>query len=126
MIDDTTLAEVLHPDSPHHRANGKFAPGNQAGKGFGRPRRSQEEQMLAAIKSSMPAERIEATIDEALQIARSSGSWRGLMSVVEFCAAYGLGKPIARIETGGSGLAAVLAELGDDDAGDDYEEDDGD
>ena len=124
MIDNTTLAEVLHPDSPHHRANGKFAPGNQAGKGFGRPKRTQEEQMLTAIKASMPPEKIAATIDEALEIARSSGSWRGLMSVVEFAAAYGLGKPIARVETGGSGLAQVLAELSyDDDTGDYGEED---
>ena len=117
------IDEVLTPD---RNGKGRFQPGNQAGRGYGRPKRSQEEAMLSAIKSSMPPERIEATIDEALRIARSSGSWRGLMSVVEFCAAYGLGKPIARIETGGSGLAAVLAELGDDDAGDDYEEDDGD
>ena len=124
MIDDTTLAEVLHPDSPHHRANGKFAPGNQAGKGFGRPRRSQEEQLLTAIKASMPPERIQATLAEALQIARSTNSWRGLLAVSEFAANYALGKPVARVESGGGGLAAVLAELSyGDDTGDDDDDD---
>lgn len=114
------IDEVLTPDRD---GKGRFQPGNTAGKGFGRPKRSQEEQMLTAIKASMPPEKIAATIDGALQIARSTNSWRGLMTVVEFAAAYGLGKPVARIESGGGGLAQVLAELGDDDAGDDYEED---
>ena len=117
------IDEVLTPD---RNGKGRVQPGNQAGRGYGRPKRSAEEAMLSAIKASMPPERIQATIDEALQIARSSGSWRGLMSVVEFAAAYGLGKPIARVETGSGGLAQVLAELGDDDTGDDDEEDDGD
>ena len=124
---DSTLTAVLTPDKGERDpGTGRFQPGNQAGRGYGRPKRSQEEQMLTAIKASMPPERIQATLAEALEIARSSGSWRGLMSVVEFCAAYGLGKPIARIETGGSGLAQVLAELGDDDTGDDDDENDGD
>ena len=119
---DSTLTAVLTPDKGERDpGTGRFQPGNQAGRGYGRPKRSQEEQMLTAIKASMPPERIQATLAEALEIARSSGSWRGLMSVVEFCAAYGLGKPIARIESGGGGLAAVLAELGYDD--DDAEND---
>ena len=110
MIDDT-LKEVLHPDSPNHRANGQFAPGNRAGVGYGRPRRSQEQQMLEAIRATMPPERIEATVAEALEIARSTNSWRGIMDVVRFCAEYSLGKPTVRVEQGGGGLAEVLAEL---------------
>jgi len=43
---------------------------------------------------------------------RSTNSWRGIMSVVEFAAAYSLGKPIACIEQSSGGLASVLAELG--------------
>jgi hypothetical protein len=34
------------------------------------------------------------------------------MAVVEFAAAYSLGKPIARIEQASNSLANVLAELG--------------
>jgi len=112
MIDEQTLTEILHPNSPDHRANGKFAPGNQAGVGHGRPKRSQEEAMLTAIKATMPPERIEATINEALEIARSTNSWRGIMAVVEFSAAYSLGKPIARIEQNSGGLMQLAEELG--------------
>ena len=113
------IDEVLTPD---RNDKGRFQPGNQAGKGHGRPKRSAEEQMLTAIKASMPPERIEATLAEALSIARSTNSWRGLLAVSEFAANYALGKPVARVESGG--LAAVLAELGyDDDTGDYSEED---
>jgi hypothetical protein len=68
--------------------------------------------MLASIRASMPPERIEATIAEALEIARATNSWRGIMAVVEFSAAYSLGKPIARIEQGGGGIRGIMAELG--------------
>ena len=125
---DSTLTAVLTPDKGERDpGTGRFQPGNQAGRGYGRPKRSQEEQLLTAIKASMPPERIQATLAEALQIARSTNSWRGLLAVSEFAANYALGKPVARVESGGGGLAAVLAELddiGDDD--DDDEEDDGD
>jgi hypothetical protein len=107
MID--SLNAVLTPDRDDR---GRFAPGNNAGVGHGRPRRSQEEAMLAAIKSSMPPERIEATIAEALEIARATNSWRGIMAVVEFAASYSLGKPIARIEQGSGGIRDIMAELG--------------
>ena len=115
------IDEVLTPD---RNGKGRFQPGNQAGRGYGRPKRSQEEAMLSAIKSSMPPERIQAVLAEALQIARSTNSWRGLLAVSEFAANYALGKPVARVESGGGGLAAVLAELSyGDDTGDDDDDD---
>jgi len=113
MFDDEHLADILHPDKPNHRADGRFAPGNKAGVGHGRPKRSQEEAMLQAIKASMPPEKIEATIAEALELARNTNSWRGLMAVCEFAANYSLGKPTQRIEQNSGGLADVLAQLQD-------------
>ena len=122
---DSTLTAVLTPDKGERDpGTGRFQPGNQAGRGYGRPKRSQEEAMLSAIKSSMPPERIQAVLAEALQIARSTNSWRGLLAVSEFAANYALGKPVARVESGGGGLAAVLAELSyGDDTGDDDDDD---
>jgi hypothetical protein len=112
MFDDKLLQEVLHPDSPDHRANGKFAKGNQAGKGHGRPPKVREAEVLDAINSAMPKERITELLNEMIDIARLQKSWRGIASALDFCAAYQIGKPIARVEQGSGGIRSVMAELG--------------
>lgn len=99
---DEKMNEVLTPDvTPHptsslHLTNGKFAPGNPGGPG--RPPRTQEQEMLATIKATMTPAKIEETIQRALQLAEETKSWRGYLAILEFCAAYTLGRPAIRIE----------------------------
>lgn len=99
---DEKMSEVLtpnvtpHPTSNLHLANGKFAPGNPGGPG--RPPRTQEQQMLDTIKATMPPARIEAAIQRALELAEETKSWRGYLAVLEFAAAYTLGRPAIRLE----------------------------
>lgn len=110
LLTGTADAE-RHPTSPLHMANGKFAPGNPGGPG--RPTRTQEQQMLDTIRATMPPEKIEATIQRALELAEVTQSWRGYMAVLEFVAAYTLGKPISRVEESGDSLEVFLARLRD-------------
>lgn len=109
---DKTFEEVMHPDSPHHRANGKFAPGNQAGKGHGRPPKQREAEVLHAINAAMPPERITKLLDQMITIATETNSWRGIAQALEFCAAYQIGKPIQRMQQESSGIVDIMAELG--------------
>ena len=76
--------------------SGKFLPGNSGGPG--RPKREHETAVLDALRGSFPPERLIAVLEDALQIAQSQNSARGMLAVVEFIAGYALGKPIARVE----------------------------
>ena len=105
------IDEALTPD---RNGNGRFQPGNQAGKGHGRPPKVREQEVLDAINSAMPKERITELLNTMIDIARAQKSWRGIASALDFAAAYQIGKPIARIQQGEGGLAQVLAELGAD------------
>lgn len=97
----------------HNPTNGRFQPGNKAGVGHGRPPRAKEEEMLAAIKDTFSAEELRAVLREALEIARSTQSARGLLAVAEFCANYSLGKPATTIiSKPATKFEELLAKLG--------------
>lgn len=57
---------------------------------------------------------MEAVIAEALQLARDTRSWRGLLEVVQFAASYGAGKPTQKTVTTDGNLETLLAALAND------------
>ena len=93
--------------------HGRYQPGH-ALPGPGRKPRSVEAAYLAAIKDSLPPEEVEAIIREALQLARDTRSWRGLLEVVSFAVSYGAGKPQQKVVTQDGNLDLLLAALADD------------
>ena len=98
------------PENNGRDDSGRFAPGNPGGPG--RPSQRQEVAMVNAIKATMPPERIQHTLEQALQMAFDANSWRGVMAVVEFAANYTVGKPVQRIQQESSGVVGILGELG--------------
>jgi hypothetical protein len=75
----------------------------------GRPP-SPTQAYIDAIKAEYPPEMLTGMMKEAYDVAKSSNSWRGMVAVAEFMAAYGLGKPVKRVESSGdSSLADLLA-----------------
>lgn len=92
---------------------GRLLPGHHS-PGPGRPPRSVEAAYLQAIKDSLPPDEVAATIREALQLARDTRSWRGLLEVVSFAVSYGAGKPLQKVVTADSNLDMLLAVLQDD------------
>ena len=77
---------------------GRFVAGHP-GTSPGRPRREQERMILDAIANALSAEEIENAIRVALQLAIQQKSTRGIVSVLELCAAYAIGRPTVRVET---------------------------
>lgn len=78
-------------------ATGKFLPGHQQ-PGPGRPTRQHEEEVLAAIRSSFPPDRIVAMLEEAYQIAKATNSARGIVAVVTDILDRTVGKPTPKPE----------------------------
>ena len=76
--------------------SGKFLTGNSGGPG--RPTRAHETAVLDALRGSFPPERLIAALEDALQIAQSQNSARGMLAVVEFIASYVIGKPVPHVE----------------------------
>src|SRR5690349_17781241 len=78
---------------------GRFQPGhNQPGPG--RPKRETEAAILTAITDALSPEEITEAIKEALRLAKEQKSARGIVAVIELAAAYGIGKPLQRVERG--------------------------
>lgn len=76
---------------------GRFQPGhNQPGPG--RPSRQHEEEVLAAIRSSFPPDRIVGMLEEAYTIAKATNSARGIVSVVTDILDRTVGKPTPKPE----------------------------
>ena len=92
---------------------GRLLPGHHS-PGPGRPTRAVEKQYLDAIKASLPPDQVEAIITEALDLARQTRSWRGLLECVAFAVSYGAGKPAQKIVQSDSSLADLMAYLADD------------
>ena len=92
---------------------GRLLPGHRS-PGPGRPTRAVEKQYLDAIRQSLPPDQVETIITEAIELARQTRSWRGLLEVVQFAVAYGAGKPMQKIVTADSNLDMLLAALQDD------------
>lgn len=78
-------------------ATGKFLPGHQQ-PGPGRPTRQHEEEVLAAIRSSFPPDRIVAMLEEAYQIAKATNSARGIIAVTTDILDRTVGKPTPKPE----------------------------
>ena len=96
-------------------SDGRFVVGHPGGPG--RKPRAQEQAALSAINSVMKPETIEALLQEALQLARETRSWRGTLACVELALAYQLGKPTQRInvsetQTPADWLQALLDDVG--------------
>lgn len=107
----SVIPSPVRADKPSHRADGTFAPGNSAG---GRKPKAVERAYLDAIRQALPPEHMEAVIAEALQLARDTRSWRGLLEVVQFAASYGAGKPTQKTVTTDGNLETLLAALASD------------
>jgi hypothetical protein len=80
--------------------------------GPGRPKAVDNREYIAAIKQGFPPERIVELLNEAIDIACRTHSWRGVVAAAEFAAAYSLGKPKQTIQaTGNDSLAELLANV---------------
>lgn len=110
-IDEIDTTGLVRADKPSHTVAGKFAPGNSVG---GRKPKAVEKAYLDAMQAAMPPERIEQLLGEALELARSTRSWRGIVEVVQLAMAYGAGKPVSKTVHTDGNLAELLAALQDD------------
>jgi hypothetical protein len=89
---------------------GRLLPGHSI-KG-GRKTKEQELGMLAAITEAIPLDQIPVYMQMAMDIAVSNRSSKGIMQVLEFQAAYGIGRPTIKIErVEGDPISAALEEL---------------
>jgi hypothetical protein len=80
--------------------------------GPGRPKMVDNREYISAIKQGFPPERIVELLNEAIDIACRTHSWRGVVAAAEFAAAYSLGKPKQTIQaTGNDSLADLLANV---------------
>lgn len=81
--------------------------------GPGRPKRTQEQrEYIAAIKAGFPPEKVLDLMRQALDLAIGTNSWRGVLAVVEFAAAYSLGKPKQQVQVSdGASLSDLLAQV---------------
>jgi hypothetical protein len=98
---------------PGRAPNGQILPGTVI-PGVGRKPKAVEKAYLDAIRNALPPEQMESVIAEALQLARDTRSWRGLLEVVQFAASYGAGKPTQKMVTTDGNLEQLLAALSSD------------
>ncbi len=90
--------------------NGRFLPGH-AQPGPGRPARAHEQQVLEAIRSHFPPDKIVGLLQEALDIARSTKSARGIVAVVTDVLDRTIGKPVQKVEEQGDKLDEFILQL---------------
>lgn len=93
--------------------HGRFLPGS-AQPGAGRKPKAVERLYLDAVRDALPPEEIGRVLTEALELARETRSWRGMVEVVELALSYGAGKPMQKVVTADSNLEQLLAVLQDD------------
>ena len=93
--------------------HGRFLPGS-AQPGAGRKPKAVERAYIDAVRNAVPPDELESLIKEALESARSTKSWRGIVEVVELVMAYGAGKPQQKVVTQDGNLDLLLAALQDD------------
>ncbi len=77
----------------------RFQPGNPGGPG--RPKKETERAYLDAVLRALPPEQV---VDVLHGLLTDAKSWRARFSAVELILAYGLGKPVQRTESEGSGV----------------------
>ncbi len=104
-------AQPTHPTYTNHVVTGKFALGNKASAGKGRPKKEQETAVLVAINQVAPPERIAHAIDQMFLLAEQHGSWKAYDAAVTLALNYQLGRPTARVEQSGDTFANLVATL---------------
>ena len=97
----------------HRDEHGRFLPGSPQ-PGAGRKPKAVERAYVDAVKEALPPDEIANILTEALEMARNTNSWRGMVEVAQLALAYGAGKPMQKIVTSDSNLADLLAVLQDD------------
>lgn len=95
---------------------GRFLPGNQVGKGHGRPPKVREQAVLEAINEAVPAEDVAEHIRWMLRTAKAQNSWRGVEAALQLAISYQIGKPIARTQSATFSIEALLGEYDEDTA----------
>lgn len=111
----STINEVLtpdqpHPTSPHHTANGKFAPGNALG---GRKKRSEEAALLAALDAALPADKLAEHMKLCVEWAKEFRSGKMLLSLWQFKFNYIVGQPVQRSISASGKLENILDRMRD-------------
>jgi hypothetical protein len=87
---------------------GRFLPGN-SGNPTGWAKR--DIKVLHAIHAAYPPERVIGLLDEALDVARSHQSYRGIVEVARLVIEYTVGKPVQRSITVSSKMDSILTRL---------------
>jgi hypothetical protein len=87
---------------------GRFLPGN-SGNPTGWAKR--DIKVLHEIHAAYPPERIIGLLDEALDVARSHQSYRGIVEVARLVIEYTVGKPVQRSITVSSKMDSILTRL---------------
>lgn len=98
---------VAEKGGPH-----RFQPG--CAPGPGRPKKAVERAYLDALREALPPDQLQALIVEALELARSTRSWRGMLEIINLAMSYGAGKPVSKVVQSDGNLEALLAALADD------------
>lgn len=77
--------------------------------GPGRPTRKREELIVNAIKNLWTEEEIQTYLQEAMDLAKSQRSTRGMMQVLRFVTEYTAGKPVPIENNSNEGFSMLAA-----------------
>jgi hypothetical protein len=94
--------------APTKDSKGRWLPGN-SGNPTGWAKR--DIKVLHAIHAAYPPERVIGLLDEALDVARSHQSYRGIVEVARLVIEYTVGKPVQRSITVSSKMDSILTRL---------------
>jgi hypothetical protein len=102
------VSEGVTAPAQRNSKTGRFLPGN-SGNPTGWAKR--DIKVLHEIHAAYPPERIIGLLDEALDVARSHQSYRGIVEVARLVIEYTVGKPVQRSITVSSKMDSILTRL---------------
>jgi hypothetical protein len=102
------VSEGVTAPAQRNSKTGRFLPGN-SGNPTGWAKR--DIKVLHAIHAAYPPERVIGLLDEALDVARSHQSYRGIVEVARLVIEYTVGKPVQRSITVSSKMDSILTRL---------------